>query len=101
MMTDLIRVDIDGGKYTVVQVAGSGTRILRYGEPWIGQDGGFPGVNCVLAMAYELEELRALRETTRSALMDAMLVLRQDRASDWVLKNTLFALEEIQKTRKN
>lgn len=58
-MTDLLRVDVDGGKYTVVQKEGGGTSILRYGEPWMGEDGSFAGVNCVLAMAYELEELRA------------------------------------------
>lgn len=63
-MAELLRVDVDGGKYTVVQEEGGGTRILRYGEPWMGQDGSFPGVNAVLAMAYELEELRARPEAT-------------------------------------
>lgn len=69
-MTDLIRIDVCDGKYTVVQHASGGTEILRYGEPWMGEGGaGFPGVNCVLAMAYELEELRAanLRSTTQAA----------------------------------
>lgn len=58
-MADLLRLDVDNGKYTVVQEEGGGTRILRYGEPWMGEEGSFPGVNAVLAMAYELEELRA------------------------------------------
>lgn len=58
-MAELLRVDVDGGKYTVIQEEGGRTRIDRYGEPWMGQEGSFPGVNAVLAMAYELEELRA------------------------------------------
>ena len=61
-MTDLLRVDVDNGKYTVVQAEGGGTSILRYGEPWMGEGSdlsSFPGVNCVLAMAYELDELRS------------------------------------------
>lgn len=58
-MADMLRIDVDGGKYTVVQDEKGATQILRYGEPWMGQTGSFPGVNAVLAMAYELEELRA------------------------------------------
>lgn len=58
-MADMLRIDVDGGKYTVVQDEKGATHILRYGEPWMGQTGSFPGVNAVLAMAYELEELRA------------------------------------------
>lgn len=57
---ELLRIDVDGGKYTVVQPEGAQSYILRYGEPWLGRDnGGFAGSNCVLAMAYELEALRA------------------------------------------
>jgi hypothetical protein len=58
-MADMLRIDVDGGKYTVVQDEKGATHILRYGEPWMGQTGSFPGVNAVLAMAYELEELRS------------------------------------------
>jgi hypothetical protein len=58
-MTDRIRIDIDNGKYTVVQPEASQTYILRHGEPWLGDNNsGFAGSNAVLAMAYELEELR-------------------------------------------
>lgn len=56
---DLLRIEVDSGKYTVVQDKTGATQILRYGEAWMGQDGSFAGVNAVLAMAYELEELRA------------------------------------------
>ena len=58
-MSDMLRIDVDNGKYTVVQDEKGATHILRYGEPWMGQTGSFPGVNAVLAMAYELEELRS------------------------------------------
>lgn len=71
-MTDRLRIDIDGGKYTLVQHENGGTEMLRYGEPWMGQEGGgFAGVNAVLAMGYELEELRPLKEQLARA--NAML----------------------------
>jgi hypothetical protein len=56
MSEELLRIDIDGGKYTLVQPRNEQVRIDRYGERWVGP--GFPGSNCVLAMGYELEELR-------------------------------------------
>ena len=57
---DLLRLDVDGGKYTVVQPTNGGAYVLRYGEPWLPE---MPaGANCWLAMAYELEELRAAKE---------------------------------------
>lgn len=55
-MGDLLRLDVEGGKYTIVQTAGGGTHVLRYGEPWLDE---LPaGAKCWLSMAYELEELR-------------------------------------------
>ena len=56
-MGDRLRVDVDGGKYTVIQPESGGAYVLRYGELWLDE---LPeGANCWLAMAYELEELRA------------------------------------------
>lgn len=55
---DLIRIDVDGGKYTIVQPQAGGSYALRYGEPWLSLVD-VPGVNMILVMAYELEELRA------------------------------------------
>lgn len=55
-MSDLIRIDIDDGKYTFVQRSGGGSYVLRYGEEWL--DTLPAGANCWLAMAYEIEELR-------------------------------------------
>lgn len=52
-----IRVDIDNGKYTVLLRDGEQVQILRHGEAWMGP--GFAGENCVLAMAGEIEQLRA------------------------------------------
>lgn len=58
---DLLRVDIDNGKYTFVQPKDSGAYILRYGEEWLDE---LPyGANCYVAMAYEIDELR--REVAR------------------------------------
>ena len=55
-MADLLRLDIDGGKYTFVQPENGFPYVLRYGEPWLSD---LPqGSNCWMAMAYELEELR-------------------------------------------
>jgi len=57
-MTDLLRIDIDGGKYTLVQKT-DGAKMLRYGEPWLNV---LSPANAILAMGYELEELRKLKE---------------------------------------
>lgn len=70
-MTELLRIDVDNGKYAIVQHENGGTEILRYGEPWMGQGGGdFPGVNAVLAIAYELEELRGLKDQVSQAMAE-------------------------------
>jgi hypothetical protein len=57
MSDELIRVDVDSGKYTVLMRENEQVRILRYGEEWMGP--GFPGANAVIALACELGELRA------------------------------------------
>lgn len=70
-MADLLRIDIDGGKYTLVQHEGGGTEILRHGEEWMGHsEGSFPGVKAVLSMGYELEELRKLKQAVTELLVD-------------------------------
>lgn len=57
-MSDLLRLDVEGKKYTIVQPETGGAYVLRYGDPWLDE---MPaGANCWLAMAYELEEARAL-----------------------------------------
>lgn len=58
-MKDLLRIEIEGGKYTLVQKGTGEVVILRYGEEWIVNP---PGVKCILAMGYELEELRLRTE---------------------------------------
>lgn len=60
-MTDFnINVPVDDGKYRILQHPGGGVEILRHGQSWMGgPTGSFPGVNCIIAMACELEELRA------------------------------------------
>jgi len=49
-------IDISGGKYTIQQLSDGTCRILRHGEPWLKDS--WSGVNCMMAMAYEIEELR-------------------------------------------
>lgn len=62
-MTDLIRIAVDDGKYTIVQDAQGRLSVLRYGEYWLGhgsdKEAFIPGSKMLIAMACELEELRA------------------------------------------
>jgi len=53
-MSDMIRVSICDGKYTIVQDATGRTSVLRNGEPW--RDAVGDGV--ILGAAYEIEKLR-------------------------------------------
>lgn len=51
------RIELDGGKYTVVHTNGTELRALRHGEPW--RD--MVGDGLVLAMAQEIEQLRLVQ----------------------------------------
>jgi hypothetical protein len=56
-MDDLnIDVTVDEGKYRFTQDRAGRVAVYRHGELWI--DGSFPGINMVIAMACEIEELR-------------------------------------------
>lgn len=56
-----LRIDVDDGKYTVIQHDLGGVEILRHGQSWL--DGNaIKGVNCLMAMAYEIEELRKIKQ---------------------------------------
>lgn len=59
-MSDMLRVELDGGKYTVVQDEQGRLTALRNGEPW--RD--LVGDNLVLALAQEVENLRKLLDNT-------------------------------------
>ena len=50
-----MRIDVDDGKYTFVLGADSTLRIERYGELWVTLS---QGPNAVLALMYEIAELR-------------------------------------------
>jgi phage gp45-like len=52
-----IDVTVDDGKYRFTQNARGQSVVYRHGERWI--EGSFPGINMVIAMACEIEELRA------------------------------------------
>lgn len=67
-MSDRLRVDIDGGKYTVVMTQEGHLSALRYGEPWRE----CVGDNLIGHMAHEIEELREHR-TSLLAACEAML----------------------------
>ena len=64
---ELLRVVIEGGKYTVVLSRHKGLEALRYGEPWRE----LAGDNLVLCLAQEIERLReqlaAAEQQSRSA----------------------------------
>lgn len=48
------RIDLEGGKYSVIHDSGTNLHVLRYGEPWRDCNGdGF-----ILALAHEVETLR-------------------------------------------
>lgn len=58
MSQPLIDITVADGKYRVIQTATGYTHALRHGETWLDVTNA-PGGNLILAMAYELEELRA------------------------------------------
>lgn len=50
----MTKIELAGGKYTVIHDNGRGLRALRYGEEWRN----LVGDNLVMAMAQEIEELQ-------------------------------------------
>jgi hypothetical protein len=55
---EVLRVELEEGKYTVVQFENGAAVALRYGEPWRT----LTGDKLVLALAQEVAELRAEKE---------------------------------------
>lgn len=64
-MTDRLRVQVEDGKYEVVQEESGKCYALRYGEEW--QD--LTGNKFVLGMAYELDEARKEVEALKERLL--------------------------------
>jgi hypothetical protein len=62
-MSDLLRVEVDGGKYAVVQDSAGRVFALRNGEPWRE----CVGDNLILALAQEVDRLRAESTTSDNA----------------------------------
>lgn len=54
----LLNIEIDGGKYTLIQNDDGSGEILRYGEKWMSPLCGVNGSKMILAMGYEIERLR-------------------------------------------
>jgi hypothetical protein len=63
-MSDLLRVTVANGKYTVVLPEGGGLHALRYGEAWRN----CMGDGLILALAQEVEALRAKNVKLTEAL---------------------------------
>jgi hypothetical protein len=57
MSEPILDLTVDDGKYRIIQLASGGAEILRYGRTCLTVSG-TPGSNAILAMAYELDELR-------------------------------------------
>lgn len=53
----MLRVNIDGDKYTIEKTDEGQLRVLRYGEPWINAPA---GSNMLISAAYELGTLRRI-----------------------------------------
>lgn len=65
---DLLNIEIDDGKYTLIQRADGSGEILRYGEPWMAPLCNVAGSKMILAMGYELERLRVSQVRRRPEL---------------------------------
>lgn len=48
------RIDLEGGKYTIIHEEGENFRALRYGEPWLD----LTGDNFVMALMNKIKKLR-------------------------------------------
>lgn len=73
-MGDRLRVDVDGGKYTVVMTQDGHLHALRYGEPWRE----CVGDNLIGCMAGEIEELREHRDDLLAACEEIVRVFDQE-----------------------
>jgi len=67
--TETTRIDLDGGKYSVLHENGANLRALRHGEPW--RD--CIGDNLVFALASEVEEFHRLRDLTDADVNEIVL----------------------------
>ena len=52
-MSDMVKVSICDGKYTIIQDASGRTSVLRHGEEWRDSTGD----NVILGAAYEIQKL--------------------------------------------
>jgi hypothetical protein len=64
----LLQVSICDGKYTIVQEANYGTKVLRYGEEWRE----VTGDNVILGAAYEIDELRKYIKLLEEIIRDLL-----------------------------
>jgi len=51
------RVELDGGKYTVIYLVGGGTRWLRHGEPWDAAQQSFQHSKVITSMLHRIHDL--------------------------------------------
>lgn len=82
-MKEQLRVEVDGGKYTVVQDHNGNLNALRHGQPWRS----LVGDKLVLCLAYELDEARAALDKAKALLNEALAEI-EPHYVDWALLNS-------------
>jgi hypothetical protein len=89
-----IDVTVDDGKYRFTQDVDGAILVYRHGEPWI--EGSFAGINMVIAMACELEELREELRPLRDEIGKAKRSLELFQAmADYIPRVALSQLWEM------
>lgn len=85
-MTDRLRVEIEGGKYTVIQLENGRVCALRHGEAWRE----LTGDNLVLCLAQEVEHLRKMEGVRASTMIKAL-----KKEGGYELQSALSKIEEL------
>ena len=65
----MVRIDLEGGKYSVIHNNGTELLALRYGEPWRN----CCGDGLILALVQEIETLREQIATVKPAVCETCL----------------------------
>jgi hypothetical protein len=75
-MPDMLRLQLEDGKYTIIQTEdGSSSLVLRYGDSWVDSLAMVPMGKMVLGMGYRIEELQENEKLLVGMLKDALWIL--------------------------
>ncbi len=88
-MTDRLRVSVAEGKYTIIQPEDGPMFFLRYDAPWSDPGESIRYGNMILAMAYEVDELRTSLEAMRQERDGARVMFTRVKHALDVLQNSL------------